>query len=78
MAGHWRRGKLEPVKKRATASLAEESQLPPGLEPTTLENLKESQMQLAARGLKMSLRQVYDLEYDQYAQADHLEQSGLD
>lgn len=43
----------------------EESLLQSGLEPTMVDNLKESQAQLAAKGKHLTLAQVYALEVDQ-------------
>ena len=48
----------------------EEFQAQYGLEPTTIENLKESQAAYKKMGRDLTLEQVYFLEFDQPEQAE--------
>jgi hypothetical protein len=56
-------GKQEPEPPKDLTS--DELALTYGLEPTTIENLKESQAAYKKMGVEMSLEEVYFLEFDQ-------------
>jgi hypothetical protein len=58
-----RLGKQEPEPPKELTS--DELALTYGLEPTTIENLKESQAAYKKMGVEMSLEEVYFLEFDQ-------------
>jgi hypothetical protein len=70
------RGIVGRVSNPETQSSDEESQLPPGTEPTMLENLKEMQRLYSLRGIQMTLREVYDLEVENPEEEEEEDEGG--
>ena len=58
-----------PVKNYS----AEESQLPPGLDPQVIDNLRASQKLYAAKGTRLTLAQVHALEVETEAETSAAE-----